>query len=281
MSTGMRVAAVALPIEIGETGANLARIREILDGTEVGDAHLVVFPELATSGYVFSDADEARALALSVDDPLLTSLADHVSVGVVAVLGFCERDGDRLFNSALVLSHDGVIGCYRKAHLWGAENEVFTPGSEAGAVFDTPIGRLGVAICYDSEFPELPRRLALAGAEVLALPVNWPMVARPQGEHPPETVQAMASARSSRLATVIADRHGTERGVEWTGGTAVISADGWVCATPGADMVATAILDLSDDKSLGAHNDLFGDRRPDLYGELNFNGTIEKRGSHV
>jgi predicted amidohydrolase len=161
-----------------------------------------------------------------------------------------------------------VLARYRKSHLWAAENDIFDPGPEAGVVVDTPVGRIGVAICYDNEFPEVPRRLALAGAEVLALPVNWPLVPRPAGEHPPETIQAMAAARSSRMAIVIADRHGSERGVEWTGGTAVVSSDGWICATadePG--QIASAALDLPapGDKSLGAYNDLFADRRPDLY----------------
>ena len=218
---------------------------------------------------------EARSLALAADDARLAALSDHVPADAVAVVGFCELGEVSLYNSALVVGADGVIGCYRKAHLWGAEHDVFDTGPEAGAVFDTPVGRLGVAICYDSEFPELPRRLALMGAEVLALPVNWPMVARPVGEHPPETIQAMASARSSRLATVIANRSGTERGVEWTGGTAVISADGWIAATPGDGMVASTVLELSGDKTLGAYNDLFADRRPDLY------AVNEKRGTRV
>ena len=260
----VRASAVALPIEFGNPEANLARIRATLTRAESG-RHLVVFTELATSGYVFAHAAEARALALQADDPRLTSLASVVPGGAVAVVGFCERDGDALYNSALVLSRSGVLGCYRKAHLWGAEADVFTPGDEAGTVLDTPIGRLGVAICYDNEFPEVPRRLALAGAEVLALPCNWPLVARPSGEHPPELVQAMAAARSSRLPTVIADRHGTERGIAWTGGTAVIAPDGWVAATPGTDGIASAVITTTADKSIGPYNDLFADRRPDLY----------------
>ncbi|MGN6127168.1 MAG: carbon-nitrogen hydrolase, partial [Humibacter sp.] len=75
---------------------------------------------------------------------------------------------------------------------------------------------------------------------------------------------AMASARSNRLPVVIADRRGAERGVEWTDGTAVIDGDGWVAART-HDGVAAATLSLAADKSLGEFNDLFGDRRPDLY----------------
>jgi predicted amidohydrolase len=267
MSRRLRVSAVSLAIEIGDVTANLTAIERVLSRREPGP-HLIVLPELATSGYVFDGAAEARSLAMRADDPRLTALAALLPADAVAVVGFCEIDGDRLFNSALVIGHGGVLGCYRKAHLWDAEHDVFVPGAEAGAVFDTPVGRLGVAICYDNEFPELTRCLALAGAEVLALPVNWPTVPRPVGEHPPETIQAMAAARTSRLATVIADRHGVERGVEWTGGTAVVSADGWICATPGDGGTATTVLDLSGDKSLGAYNDLFADRRPELYGGI-------------
>lgn len=267
MSRQLRVSAVSLAVEMGDVAANLAAVEHELRQRLPGP-HLIVFPELATSGYVFADAAEARSLAMRADDPRLTSLSGALSTDAVAVVGFCEIANGRLFNSALVVGGDGVLGCYRKAHLWGAECDVFVPGDEAGAVFDTPVGTLGVAICYDSEFPELTRRVALAGAEVLALPVNWPLVVRPAGEHPPETIQAMAAARTSRLATVIADRHGAERGVEWTGGTAVVSADGWICATAGDDGTATAVLDLSGDKSLGAQNDLFADRRPELYGGI-------------
>ncbi|MFG1931833.1 nitrilase-related carbon-nitrogen hydrolase [Mycobacterium sp. NPDC048908] len=265
--TEILVSAITSPVVIGDTDANLAAIRTNLLSAQAGP-HLIVFTELATSGYVFVDADEARLLALDADDPRLTALADAIPDGAVVVVGFCERAGDVLYNSALVLGGSGVLGCYRKSHLWDAEADVFTPGDEAGAVFDTPIGQLGVAVCYDNEFPEVPRRLALAGAELLALPVNWPVVERPRDEHPPELLQAMAAARSSRLPTVIADRHGAERGVVWTGGTAVISGDGWVVATPGEDGVASAVIDTTTDKAIGPRNDLFADRRPELYADV-------------
>ncbi|MDZ7882175.1 MAG: nitrilase-related carbon-nitrogen hydrolase [Mycobacterium sp.] len=260
----LRVSSIALPIEFGDEERNFAAARAALQRSESGP-HLIVLPELATSGYVFNDVDEARSLSMSAEDPRLASLAEDVPDGAVAVVGFCERAGEQLFNSALVFDRTGTLGCYRKAHLWDAEHRFFGVGDEAGLVLDTPIGRLGVAICYDIEFPEVPRRLALAGAELLALPVNWPLVDRPDGEHPPETIQAMAAARASRLPTAIADRHGSERGVEWTGGTAVIDRDGWVVATPDDNGVASALVDIDPSKSLGAHNDLFADRRPDLY----------------
>lgn len=260
----LRVSSVALPIEFGEEPSNFAAAHAALQRAEPGP-HLIVLPELATSGYVFGDLAEARGLSMAADDPRLTALAGDVPDGAVAVIGFCERAGERLFNSALVFDRTGTLGCYRKAHLWDEEHRFFGLGDEAGMVLDTPIGRLGVAICYDIEFPEVPRRLALAGAEVLALPVNWPRAERPAGEHAPETIQAMAAARASRLPIAIADRHGTERGVTWTGGTAVIDRDGWVVATPDAHGVASAVVRIDASKALGANNDVFADRRPELY----------------
>jgi predicted amidohydrolase len=267
MTRTLRVAAASPDIRLGEVAGNFARIRDAIASAVADGARLVVLPELATSGYVFADRDEALAASVTRDDPRWAELAAALAPGTVAVVGYAERAHGGLYNTAAVLTHGERLGDYRKAHLWGAEAALFETGDAAGALFETPLGRLGVAICYDNEFPEVPRRLALAGADLLALPVNWPLVPRPEGEHPPETIQAMAAARSSRLATVIADRRGQERGVPWTEGTAVIDEDGWIAAGADADGSAVATLTLRPpgDKSLPPHNDLFRDRRPDLY----------------
>ena len=106
--------------------------------------------------------------------------------------------------------------------------------------------RIGVAICYDLEFPEVTRRLALAGAELIAVPTNWPLVDRPPGERPPEVVIAMAAARVNRVAIACCDRAGTERGQRWTEGPTIIAADGWPVADAGAgEGAATADVDLA------------------------------------
>jgi predicted amidohydrolase len=269
MTETLRVAAVEVDIRLGDVDGNLARIRTALARGAATGARLIVLPELATSGYVFEGTEEAVDASLTREDPRLAELAAELPSGVVAVLGYLERGDDGVYNSAIVLGSDGELGHYRKSHLWDRESEIFRVGDAAGTIVDTPVGRLGVAICYDNEFPEVPRGLALAGADVLALPVNWPLVDRPAGERAPETIMAMGSARASRLPTVIADRIGTargvERGVEWTGGTAVIDGDGWIAAEP-RDGVAVADLTIvSGDKRLNDRNDLFGDRRTALY----------------
>jgi predicted amidohydrolase len=138
----------------------------------------------------------------------------------------------------------------------------------APPVVDTAVGRIGVAICYDLEFPEVTRQLAVAGAELIAVPTNWPLVDRPPGERPPEVVIAMAAARVNRVAIACCDRAGTERGQRWTEGSTIVAADGWPVAVAGPG-TATALADVdlarSRDKRLGEHNDALGDRRPELY----------------
>ena len=263
----IRVAAVTPEIRVGDLERNLATLREALADAEAAGARLIVAPELATSGYVLRDHDEARSVSLTREDPRVAGVGGGLGPGVVAVFGYLERAGVHLHNAAAVLTRDGLLASYRKTHLWGDEPDLFDPGDAPAPVLDTPIGRLGLAICYDNEFPEVPRGVALAGAEVLALPVNWPLVPRPAGEHPPETIMAMAAARASGMAVVIADRHGSERGVEWTGGTAVISAEGWIVAEPGGSGIALADVATMplDAKAIGPRNDLFKDRRTDLY----------------
>ena len=191
--------------------------------------------------------------------------------GAVVVGGFCELGDDgHLYNSAAVVDGTGVLGVYRKTHLWDQEKLVFTPGLDAPRVLDTPAGRIGVLVCYDLEFPELTRALALDGAELLAVPTNWPLVERPAGERPPEVVIGMAAARVNRVFIACADRTGAERGTEWTAGTTIIGADGWVLAEEHGEGMAVADVDLADAraKTLTELCDAFGDRRPELYAAL-------------
>lgn len=271
-----RVAAVQLAPVVGDLAANAATVQAALAAVP-DDVDVVVLPELATSGYVFRDAAEARASAVPATDATVTGWATTASrlaggAGGIVVGGFAELgEDDVVYNSAAVVDPSGVVGVYRKVHLWDGEKACFTPGDRPPLVVDTPRGRIGVAICFDMEFPEWTRLAALDGAELLAVPTNWPWVDRPDGERAPEVQIAMAAARVNRMAIACADRCGTERGVDWNEGTSIVDADGWVRAAtgPGAGMVV-ADLDLAAtrDKTLSPVADLFGDRRPDLYGEL-------------
>lgn len=281
--TAMVVAAAAVDPLLGDVETNLDRCRAAVDRAVAAGARVIVLPELATSGYVFASAAEARAAAIRPDDHRLADLGRSLPREAVLVVGFAELGaGDLVHNAAATITADGVLDVYRKTHLWGSEPRFFTPGDRAPRVLQTPAGRIGVGVCYDVEFPEVPRGLALAGAELIAAPVNWPLSDRRDGERPPETVLAQAAARASRVVMIISDRYGAERGVDWTGGSCIIDHDGWVLADardtpalpvpPGplpcpGDQLVIAEVDLAatHDKSLGPYNDSFADRRPDLY----------------
>jgi predicted amidohydrolase len=232
-------------------------------------ADVVVLPELVTSGYVFHDKFEAESVAIDRHDSLFDEWAESAArKGALVVAGFCERgDNGHLYNSAAVVDGSGLLAVYRKAHLWDREKLVFTPGDRPPPVLDVHGIKLGVLVCYDLEFPEMTRSLALAGAELVTVPTNWPRSAHPDDERPHELVMAMAAARANRMVIACCDRTGVERGQAWNEGTSIIGADGWVLATAHPTGTATATVDLAAtrDKTLTEHNDLLSDRRPELY----------------
>ena len=266
------VAAVSTAPVIGDLAGNGRIGTAAICTALVAGAQLVVLPELCTSGYVFESPEEAASVAITAGDPLFAEWAELAQPArAVVVAGFCERgDSGQLHNSAIVLAGGEPVAVYRKTHLWDREKLIFTPGAAVPPVVDTHLGRIGVLVCYDLEFPELPRMLALAGADVLTVPTNWPLIARPTGERPPEVIVAMAAARCSRLPVVCSDRADLERGVRFTGGASVIDRDGWVVASAPEGGMAIAEVDLgaSRSKRVGDRNDVFGDRRPELYNAL-------------
>lgn len=265
-----RVVCHQLAPRVGEPDANRAMALEAIAAGARDGADVIVLPELTSSGYMFDSAQEAAALAIDAGDPLLVQWG-AAGGGAVVIAGFCERGDDgNVYNSAAVTGPGGVLGVYRKVHLWDREKLWFTPGQAPPRVFDTPAGRIGVLVCYDLEFPEMTRMLALAGAELIAIPTNWPLVPRPDGERAPEVVIAMGAARVNRVAIACCDRTGIERGQDWNGGTSIVDQDGWVRAAQAGVGAAAADLDLarSHDKRFTELADAFADRRPELYGAV-------------
>ena len=236
------------------------------------ETQIVLFPELASSGYVFESLDEARSCGEPADGPTVSAwVVGAAHFGMVVIGGFAELGDDgSLYNSAAVVGPDGLLAVYRKTHLWDREKLWFTPGSEPPPVVETPFGRIGLAVCYDLYFPELTRGLALAGADLIALPANLPLFPRPEGERPVEIALAQATAHVNKVWVAVCDRAGPERGVEWTGASCIVDPDGWLAAGPVRDygfglIGADCELDRARDKAWNQRNDVVGDRRPELY----------------
>jgi predicted amidohydrolase len=159
-----------------ELDSNLKTIESLLASTE---ADLVVFPELSTSGYFFTSADEISKYALNSSSERFDEIKEICkTLKRNCVLGFAEKDNGALYNSAMLITSDGeTSGLYRKVHLFYYEKVVFSPGNLSFPVFDIPVAdgksiKLGIEICYDWRFPEATRSLALLGAQVIVMPSN-------------------------------------------------------------------------------------------------------------
>lgn len=272
----VRIACVQMEPHIGDVAANRAATARFIETAARQGARLIVLPELCNSGYVFHSREEALALAEEIPAGdtcrLWCALAHRLRVYIVA--GMAERDGTALYNAAVVIGPDGYVGKYRKLHLWNQEHLHFSPGDLGVPVFDTPFGRVGVAVCYDGWFPEVYRMAALQGADLVCVPTNWvPMPDQPPGQHPMAVTLTMASAHSNALFIACADRVGIERGQPFIGGSVIVHCSGWPAAGPASqddEAIVYADLDLSearDQRRLTEFNQLLSDRRGDVYGD--------------
>ena len=252
----------------GRRDENIERIVSALDGAE---ADLVVLPELCTSGYQFKSAGE---VAEAAEDPLegptpraLQDLCARKNFHIVA--GIAENSGSRIFNSAILSGPSGTIGVYRKAHLFADEKLWFSPGDLPFDVHGIAGSTVGLMICFDWIFPECARALALLGADVICHPANLVL---------PYCQDAMVvRCLENRVFAVTANRTGKESRkasgtLEFTGRSQVVSPRGEHLVRAGVEGEALKTVDIDPaeaaDKRVTALNDLFKDRRPELYERL-------------
>jgi 5-aminopentanamidase len=268
----MRVAVAQLEPKLAETERNLEACLARLGEAAAAGAELLVLPECAIPGYMFDSADEALPWAEEIPGPSTEALERECRrLGTHVVCGLLERDGDTLHNAAILVGPDGLVGTYRKTHLpfLGVDRFV-TPGDEL-TVWDTPLGRIGVEICYDLRFPEVTRTLALRGADLVAHPTNFPMAAKVQTE-----LITLARAAENRIYLLTANRVGTERRGSFCGWSQIVDPHGIRLAEAGETEEALLLADVdvagARDKDYVIPGEyelyLFGDRRPELYGSL-------------
>jgi predicted amidohydrolase len=271
---GVRVACCQIAPDVAHAADSRDRAVEAIAGAVAAGAQVVVLPELVTCGYVFESLEEVRAAALPAISESFAAWATEAARGDAIVIGgFCELGSDgSLFNSSALVDGGGLRAVYRKLHLWGEEPRWFSSGDEPAPVVDTIYGRIGLAVCYDIEFPELTRGLALAGAELVALPANWPRDAAPPDARPVLHSLALTTAYLSRVYVAVCDRCGSERGLEFEGGSVIAGPEGGLRAAsvvPSGPQTLVAGCDLAEarGKRTGPHNDAFADRRPAFYAE--------------
>ncbi|MCS7061020.1 MAG: carbon-nitrogen hydrolase family protein [Anaerolineae bacterium] len=267
----VRVAAAQFSPRLGDIPYNLAQITAWLERAVEGGADLTVFPECALTGYVVSSGAEARALAQPLDGEAIRALiALSAARQTHCVIGTLLAQEERVYNAALLIGPLGLIGLYHKAHLPFCGADRYIERGDAGFhVFDTQLGRIGLLICYDLRFPEAARTLALRGADMIALPTNWPTGA----ETAPEFM-ARARAFENRVFVIACNRVGVERGVRFIGRSCIVSPAGrhLADASPEAEEIIFADIKPAQARAKRLivtpgefEMDFFGDRRPELY----------------
>lgn len=247
----------------GELGDALAAMDRAAGEAARAGAALLVMPELFLTGYNIGVAAIGR-LAEARDGASARTAAEIARRhGVALLYGYPEREGDAVYNAALLVRPDGVTAHYRKTHLFGTmEKAAFRAGDEACVVAEVGGARVGVLICYDVEFPEAVRALALRGADVVAVPTA---LMRPF-EFVPRCL-VPTRAYENAVYVVYANRTGTEGELTYTGESCVAAPDGSVPARAGTGeaLIHTA-LDPALLAAMRARNPYLMDRRPELYG---------------
>jgi 5-aminopentanamidase len=249
-------------------GEKHRNIEKALERAREVRADLLVLPELFATGYQFVSKAEAFELSEPVPEGYTTQAMIQLcrQQGMYIVAGLAERDGEHVFNSAILTGPGGFIGVYRKTHLFFEEKLWFEPGNSGFQVFDTPIGQIGIMICFDWVFPESMRTLTLMGAEIVAHPANLVL---------PWCPSAMPiRCLENRVFAVTANRIGAEhrkddQTLSFIGSSQITAIDGAILArAPEREEAAmTAEIDIAKarDKTLNPFNNLIKDRRPEFY----------------
>lgn len=261
----MKIAAAQIACELGNVGANLAKMRDFSMRAKEDGAELIVFPEASDTGYSMPVIRDLAKPWTEGAVPALKEMAKELSLTIVA--GVSERDGDVVYNSQAFINPEGeIVAKYRKTHLFvkppNDESSCYTAGDKFVSVAAAGF-KFGLSICYDLRFPEVSRALALDhGANVLLVSSAWPT---PRAPH----LRALAIARAieNQSYLVLSNRTGIDAGVTCCGLSAIIAPSGELIAAASADQEEL----LTTDISAGAITEIrdkvpaFANRRTDLY----------------
>lgn len=269
----MKVAAVQMDVKILDKQHNLEKILASLEAAARAGSKLAVYPECALTGYCYSSRAEALPVAETVPGPSTEKIAARAAkLDCTAIIGLLEREGDVIYNSAAVIAPGGILGTHRKVHLLCLGIDRYdAPGDKPFPVFETPQAKIGINICFDCSFPESGRIVKLKGAQLLAIPTNWP-TASDSWQHTPKV-----RASENHIHVIATDRVGEERGFKFVGHSQIVDFEGRVLVEAGEkeETILYGELDMAAaDKNLvvrvpGEYEfDRLAARRPEMYGML-------------
>lgn len=259
---------------IGDKAYNLARILETMEIAAVNGAKLIAFTEAELTGYCFNDFYEAKIYAEEVPGPsteiIIRKAREH---DIYVVVGLLEHLLDKLFNTTVLIGPEGIIGKYRKTHrIYLGADRFSEKGDIPYTVYSTPIGNIGLIICYDLLFPEASRALALQGADIIVDSTNLPLGAE-------SFIETLLPARAleNRIFMIASSRVGMERGMPFIGASSIVDPYGRFLARASSDQEEIIYADIKVGKARGKQTiikpgeyefNIFKDRRSELYGEV-------------
>lgn len=237
----IRLSALQMQTAGPDTAANLARIETAAREAGRAGSTLLVTPELGITSY--GGGPEITALAEPADGPIVARLGEIArTTGVALVAGFAEKAGDTIYNSAVYTDGAGKPSIYRKSHLYGDyERGLFTPDTPSTCLFSHHGMMLGMLVCYDVEFPENVRRLALAGAEMILVPTATPM-----GASGTFIAEKMIPVRAFENQIFIAyvNNIGRDGAFDYAGRSIIAAPDGTALASAGlSEQLLTVDID--------------------------------------
>ena len=259
----MKIAVAQIACELGNPAANVRKIRAFAERAKSAGAELVVFPEMADTGYAMQVIREQARPWSEGAVPELQSIAQILSIAIIS--GVSERVDDRIYNSQVVIDSSGaIVAKYRKTHLFAPieEDKFCTAGDALASVNFGPL-RVGLTICYDLRFPEIYRTLAIdQGVNVFVNSSAWPF---PRVEH--LRVLATARAIENQSYVIVANRVGRDDGGRFCGTSAVIDPAGVVVAAASSEREELVLAEVSAEtiQSVRDAMPVFANRREDLY----------------
>jgi predicted amidohydrolase len=270
----LQVTVEQVAVQVGAVDDNRGLVRSLADQALTAGSDLVVFPELAVSGYT-TDRALVREVAEPLDGPTVGMLTELTARrGGLVATGLCERDGDVFYNSVVVVGRDGPVLHYRKLHLFDEENDVYAPGDLGLPVADTDWGRLGACVCYDLRFVEVLRVLSLRGADLVVAPAAWVGGfdrSVPATGLPRQAQAAVVQANLDQVAVAAVSQAPVPGGPALLGGSVVADAHGDLLAGPlsrnSADR-ATVRIDVAAGRAARVRSERIRpreDRRTDVY----------------
>jgi len=259
----MKLGVLQMCPEFGNVKGNLERVESLLPQEKVD---ILVLPELFNTGYAFTSKEEAFELAEPLNGPTVERMRSWAcDIGGVVIGGIAERTSLGVYNSAVCVDGNGVVALYRKAHLFYYEKDWFLPGDLGFMPFEVKGVLVGMLVCFDWIFPEAMRTLALKGASVIAHCANLVL---------PFCQDAMITRSiENRVFIITANRIGREKRGEFdftfTGGSQIVAPGGRLLFRMDREEEGCKVVDVdphrAENKAINERNDLWQDRRQDLY----------------